>query len=150
MMNNVPGCPHKQRGGRASQNLQKRLWPGGLVTYEVSADFGEGEKAMIRNALLQLQTKMDSCIRFKEATTGYRIQVIRSSDPCCSKSYVGYTAPELLDGVQLLLLGHHPNPIIWHEFLHAVGLWHTQTRSDRDNYVKIIWDNIFSQEVQKN
>merc|ERR1712025_1503799 len=32
--------------------------------------------------------------------------------------------------------------IVKHEFLHVVGLQHTQGRSDRDDYIKILWDNI--------
>ena len=147
VIHNIPGCPNEQRGGRATQNKQDKLWPGGLVTYEISTAFGEEIKATIRNALLQLQTKLDSCLRFKETNSGHRILVKRGLHPQDSRSFVGYSL--LKSGVQELHLGSsHITSlgigVIWHEFLHAVGLWHTQTRSDRDKYIKIIWDNVFS------
>ena len=29
-----------------------------------------------------------------------------------------------------------------HEFIHALGMYHVQSRTDRDTYVEIKWDNI--------
>jgi hypothetical protein len=36
----------------------------------------------------------------------------------------------------------HSWPILVHEFLHALGVYHEQSRSDRDNFVEIRWNNI--------
>lgn len=47
-------------------------------------------------------------------------------------------------GKQRLSIGTNCDRIatIEHEFLHALGFWHEQSRSDRDDYVKIMWDHI--------
>ena len=34
------------------------------------------------------------------------------------------------------------NSTIQHEFIHALGAYHVQSRKDRDNYVEIVWSNI--------
>uniref|UniRef100_A0A8B9ZGQ7 Metalloendopeptidase n=1 Tax=Anas platyrhynchos TaxID=8839 RepID=A0A8B9ZGQ7_ANAPL len=49
-------------------------------------------------------------------------------------------------GLQQLSIGENCDRIgtIQHEFLHALGFWHEQSRSDRDDYVSIIWDRIQS------
>uniref|UniRef100_A0A8C0XS04 Meprin A subunit n=1 Tax=Castor canadensis TaxID=51338 RepID=A0A8C0XS04_CASCN len=49
-------------------------------------------------------------------------------------------------GKQELSIGTNCDRIatVQHEFLHALGFWHEQSRSDRDDYVMIVWDRIQS------
>ena len=37
--------------------------------------------------------------------------------------------------------------IIMHEFMHALGLWHEQSRPDRDQFVRILWENIIPRKM---
>ena len=54
----------------------------------------------------------------------------------------------MLGGEQQLSLGGNYTLGCWHrglilhEFIHAFGFHHEQSRPDRDEYVEIIWDNI--------
>ena len=56
-------------------------------------------------------------------------------------SLLGYAGDKQV--VSLQRFGCIKKGIIQHEVLHALGFYHEHTRSDRNNYVRINWENIY-------
>ena len=67
----------------------------------------------------------------------YILFTSHSDDGCTS--YVGQQG-----GCQKITLGPGCNNIgiIVHEIYHALGMWHKQSRPDRDGYIRVLYDNI--------
>uniref|UniRef100_A0A3B4WAL5 Metalloendopeptidase n=1 Tax=Seriola lalandi dorsalis TaxID=1841481 RepID=A0A3B4WAL5_SERLL len=84
------------------------------------------------------QYRLKTCIDFTpwKGEKNY-ISVYKGSG--CSSS-VG----NQLVGKQQLSIGRNCDRLgtVEHEFLHALGFWHEQSRADRDDYVNIMWDRI--------
>ena len=118
-------------------------WPEGVLNYELSNTVSSEHKALIRNTLAKLQTKLDSCIKFREVNIGFRVIVSDNNNDC--GSIVGYGGNGGGSSQDLHLSakkGCFSPTTIMHEFLHALGVFHTQQRTDRDRYIKINQENI--------
>lgn len=122
-------------------------WPSKIVPYVFSNQQDDDQKAYI---VLALQKIMDvTCIRFVERTDEVDYVEITGNDSGCH-SNVGY----LNRGRQTLNLqlfvpemGCFRQRTIIHEFLHTLGFYHMQSNYDRDDYVKIVWENIIPSTV---
>ncbi|XP_065483331.1 meprin A subunit beta isoform X2 [Caloenas nicobarica] len=110
-------------------------WPH-VIPYVLDDSLEMNAKGLILKAFEQYRLK--TCIDFKpwEGEQNY-ISVFKGSG-CWSS--VGNRQV----GLQQLSIGASCDRIgtIEHEFLHALGFWHEQSRSDRDDYVSIIWERI--------
>uniref|UniRef100_A0A3Q3KIK9 Metalloendopeptidase n=2 Tax=Monopterus albus TaxID=43700 RepID=A0A3Q3KIK9_MONAL len=84
------------------------------------------------------QYRLKTCIDFKPWTGEANYISIFKGAGCFSS--VGNQRA----GKQVLSIGTNCDRIatIEHEFLHALGFWHEQSRADRDDYVRIMWDRI--------
>ncbi|XP_077862917.1 astacin-like metalloendopeptidase [Saccoglossus kowalevskii] len=112
------------------------LWPNGIVPYEIDSAYDSDSVANIEEAISQYH--QHTCIQFVQRTTQEDYVYIYPGNGCYSS--IGRDG-----GRQPLSLGYgctrHPVTTM-HELMHAVGFFHEQSRTDRDDYVYILWQNI--------
>uniref|UniRef100_A0A3Q4H5R6 Metalloendopeptidase n=1 Tax=Neolamprologus brichardi TaxID=32507 RepID=A0A3Q4H5R6_NEOBR len=110
-------------------------WPK-TIPYYMQDDLEINAKGVILKAFEQYRLK--TCIDFKPWSGEANYISVFKGDGCFSS--VGNRHV----GKQRLSIGTNCDHIatIEHEFLHALGFWHEQSRADRDDYVEIMWDRI--------
>lgn len=118
------------------------LWPKATdgnvyVPYQISNQYSSRERQTIIQGLRSFA--QSTCIRFFQRTNQQQDFVdIQSRSGCYS--YVGRIGQGQI--VSLQRQGCVFKNIIQHELLHALGFNHEQTRSDRDNNVRIQLQNV--------
>ncbi|XP_026168789.1 meprin A subunit beta isoform X2 [Mastacembelus armatus] len=110
-------------------------WPK-TIPYLMEDDLEINAKGVILKAFEQYRLK--TCIDFKPWSGEANYISVFKGNGCFSS--VGNQQV----GKQRLSIGTNCDRIatIEHEFLHALGFWHEQSRADRDDYVEIMWDRI--------
>ena len=113
-----------------------------LVFYHYPLDWPERE--LIQAAMSDIERR--TCVRFIEHPSSSRyvshkdvMKIEKQGNVCSSfvdRMDIGQQELTLGSGC-LKLMGE-----VQHELLHALGLYHEQSRMDRDEYVHIIWENI--------
>ncbi|TKS90248.1 High choriolytic enzyme 1 [Collichthys lucidus] len=121
-----------------SQNCLWRKASNGLVMipFTMSSEFTSWERQKIDYAMNTFHSK--TCIRFVPRQNEYDYISIENKVGC-------FSALGREGGRQVLSLNRQGclyHGIIQHEINHALGFQHEQTRSDRDYYVRINWENI--------
>ncbi|KAK3528126.1 hypothetical protein QTP86_023852, partial [Hemibagrus guttatus] len=116
-------------------------WPSGRdgkinVPYVISRQYAFSERRVIELALDSFQNS--TCVQFVPRTDEEDYIHVLSDQGC-------YSSVGRRGGRQVLSLERNgcvfPH-IVQHEFLHALGFHHEQTRSDRDDHVRILLQNV--------
>ncbi|GAV05054.1 hypothetical protein RvY_15240-2, partial [Ramazzottius varieornatus] len=123
---------------------ETQIWPRGIIPYTIDSYFDWPERELIQSAMSDIEQR--TCVRFIEYPTSSRyvyhkdvVRIVKEGRVCSSfvgRMDIGEQELTLASGC-LKLMGE-----VQHELLHALGLYHEQSRMDRDEYVHIIWDNI--------
>ncbi|XP_051785123.1 meprin A subunit beta-like [Erpetoichthys calabaricus] len=110
-------------------------WPK-TIPYYLEDSLEINAKGVILKAFEQYRLK--TCIDYKPWTGEKNYISVFKGSGCFSS--IGNRRI----GKQQLSIGANCDRIatIEHEFLHALGFWHEQSRADRDDYVEIIWNEI--------
>ncbi|XP_072193393.1 astacin-like metalloendopeptidase isoform X1 [Excalfactoria chinensis] len=126
---------------RSAINCRNCYWPqsrDGIVRipYVLDPTYEENHVRGILEAMAEFETL--TCINFVKRKTERDYLIIRSADGCWSnygKVGGGQTISVMKGGCMW-------KGIIQHELDHALGFLHEHSRSDRDRYVRIMWEYI--------
>jgi hypothetical protein len=110
------------------------LWPGSAVYYIINSDLHNQQR--VKDAITKWQ--MNTPLVFLVRTTEQNYIRFQQDANGCSSNSVG-----MLGGEQLISLADWGTAgIVMHEIGHALNLLHEHSRTDRDNNIIILWNNI--------
>lgn len=111
------------------------IWPGGQVPYAIHPELPDAVRANIAAAIAHWHERTP--LRFVAKTAAHPdwLEFVPSSG--CA-SFVGRRG----ERQELWLSARCTAGNVIHELGHAIGLWHEQSRADRDGFVSVLWDNI--------
>jgi hypothetical protein len=126
----LPAQPAYQ--GRSLWNAN--LWSGGVVPYEFDANATPAQQGAMRQAMDALEAV--AYVHFvARAGQGDYLHIQNDSG---NYSYVG----EIGGGQTVGIYNWNYRYIMCHELMHALGVWHEQSRPDRDQFITVNYGNI--------
>uniref|UniRef100_A0A1I7XT58 Metalloendopeptidase n=1 Tax=Heterorhabditis bacteriophora TaxID=37862 RepID=A0A1I7XT58_HETBA len=126
----------RARRGGVGVSSDKDKWPNGRVPYILSTAYSDTQRAVIARAIAAYQKK--TCIRFVPKTAHDKDYVVIAKLDGCYADFAR------VGGRQQVSLADEciDYATIVHELMHVIGFIHEHQRDDRDNFVRIVWQNV--------
>ncbi|RXG61547.1 Zinc metalloproteinase nas-4 [Armadillidium vulgare] len=124
------------RNGLRSEEYR---WPNGVVPYTFAPNFPASKRDVVLKAMDHYKYITNGCIQFKERTTEPDFVAYTDNDEGCY-SFIGKQGGRQVINLPTWCTKSFGS--VLHEMYHALGFFHEQSRTDRDDFVNINWDNI--------
>jgi len=144
----------KSKWGSRNAHWKNYFWRNGVLPYTFQSGYPRIGRDRVVKALAKLNKLLNAqgkcmTIRPKESWDQEFVVVVNPAEPKCS-SFVGKDPDNRVQNINLHWSACRSTGTIQHEFIHALGFWHEQSRSDRNKYVKINWNNIIPGGAKRN
>nr|XP_039258477.1 meprin A subunit beta-like [Styela clava] len=127
--------PKKETRNTILDEFTELFWP----TKFIPVAFANGTNLFGRAAIDEARREYElrTCLSFPARTNETNHITFRRLNGCFSS--IG-----MQGGGQVISIGDRCEEMytVQHEMMHAIGIWHEQSRADRDEYVQIMWGDI--------
>ena len=132
----------KRRFSKAIRRDKDMLWPQGIIYYSFHSSINSITQNVILEAIHEIERQ--TCLQFQpHRHRTDHIEFTGEGDACLSSiGKVG--GKQLVRLPDTSVITCRTRGIALHEILHALGVWHEQSRPDRNGYVQVLVDNIQS------
>lgn len=118
-----------------AMNNERFYWPDGVIFYSIAEDMPQALQETVRDGIARITAVTDLVILPRNGQRNY-VYLNYVGNGC--RAEIGRRG-----GRQMMWLDDECGPgTVAHEFLHTAGFRHEQSRPDRNDYVRILHDNI--------
>ncbi len=131
----VSGCLQLPLYAPRGPYIQTPPWPFGTIPFEYDGNVSQANRNLFQNAMNEVH---DYCGVDFRPRQQFDVAWLHIQSSSANNAPVGFFVGERIVNI----FNFNVQIIMVHELLHVIGIYHEQSRSDRDNYVTINAGNI--------